>query len=122
MTIFPAALLMQGVPPLPGVPGVPGIPFEAVIVAKSFFTMVAVIALGIPLIRALSRRFLAPPAAAPLLSGDIITRLERIEQAVDAMSIEVERISENQRFATKLLTEARPQSPGALPGGGTSSR
>jgi hypothetical protein len=39
-------------------------------------------------------------------------RLERIEQAVDAMAIEVERISEGQRFTTKLLSD-RSESPGA---------
>jgi hypothetical protein len=32
-------------------------------------------------------------------------RLARIEQIVDATSIEVERIAEGQRFTTKLLTE-----------------
>jgi hypothetical protein len=32
-------------------------------------------------------------------------RLERIEQAVDAIALEVERISEAQRFSAKLLAE-----------------
>ena len=32
-------------------------------------------------------------------------RLERIEHAMDAIAIEVERISEAQRFTTKLLAE-----------------
>jgi hypothetical protein len=32
-------------------------------------------------------------------------RLERIEQAIDAMSVEVERISEGQRFTSKLLAD-----------------
>jgi hypothetical protein len=32
-------------------------------------------------------------------------RLERIEQAVDTIAIEVERISESQRFVTKLLAQ-----------------
>ena len=32
-------------------------------------------------------------------------RLARIEQAVDAIAVEVERISEGQRFTTKLLSE-----------------
>jgi hypothetical protein len=32
-------------------------------------------------------------------------RLTRIEQAVDAIAIEVERIAESQRFLTKLQTE-----------------
>jgi hypothetical protein len=34
-------------------------------------------------------------------------RLERIEQAVDAIAIEVERVSEAQRFHTKLLGEGQ---------------
>ena len=32
-------------------------------------------------------------------------RLSRIEQAIEAMSVEVERVSEGQRFTTKLLSE-----------------
>lgn len=41
-------------------------------------------------------------------------RLSRIEQAIDAMSVEVERISEGQRFTTKLLADrqAEPASRG----------
>lgn len=37
-------------------------------------------------------------------------RLGRIEQAIDAMSVEVERISEGQRFTTKLLAERTKES------------
>jgi len=33
-------------------------------------------------------------------------RLARIEQAVEAIALEVERISEGQRFTTRLLSEA----------------
>jgi hypothetical protein len=32
-------------------------------------------------------------------------QLSRLEQAVDAVAVEVERISESQRFATKLLAD-----------------
>ena len=32
-------------------------------------------------------------------------RLERLEQGVEAIAIEVERVAEGQRFATKLLSE-----------------
>lgn len=35
-------------------------------------------------------------------------RLERIEQAVEAIAVEVERVSEGQRFVTKLMSEAKP--------------
>ena len=38
-------------------------------------------------------------------SDDSDERLSRIEQAVDAIAIEVERISEGQRFTTKLLAD-----------------
>jgi hypothetical protein len=47
-------------------------------------------------------------------------RLERIEQAVDAIALEVERMSEGQRFTTRLLAE-RMQEP-AGPAGGTRDR
>jgi hypothetical protein len=39
------------------------------------------------------------------------TRLARIEQAVDAIALEVERISEGQRFTTRLLSEQPHLSP-----------
>jgi hypothetical protein len=42
-------------------------------------------------------------------------RLYRIEQAVDAIAVEVERMSESQRFTAKLLAERLP-TPAALPG------
>lgn len=40
-------------------------------------------------------------------------RLERMEQAIDTIAIEVERVSENQRFITRVLTEG-PAQPIAL--------
>ena len=41
---------------------------------------------------------------------------ERLEQAVEAIAIEVERISEGQRFTTKLLAERRGAIPEIEPG------
>jgi hypothetical protein len=105
------ALILQGpIPPFP--PGY--VPHEVVSVAQSFFVTIAVIALGIPIIRAFTRRFVDRPTVAPSLSADVHDRLERIEQAVDTVAIEVERISESQRFLTKLMAEPR-----ALPGAGS---
>jgi hypothetical protein len=37
------------------------------------------------------------------------TRLARIEEAVETIAIEVERMGEGQRFVTKLLTERAVQ-------------
>jgi hypothetical protein len=46
-------------------------------------------------------------------------RLARVEQAVEAIAIEIERVSEGQRFVTKLLNEKanpiRSEAPAALP-------
>ncbi len=55
--------------------------------------------------RAAPRRDITPPQASV---GDS-QRLERLEQAMDAIAIEIERISEGQRFVTKVLSE-RPAS------------
>jgi hypothetical protein len=51
--------------------------------------------------------------------GNAITdaRIERIEQAVDSIAIEMERVSEGQRFVTKLLSERAPSAAEQLPPG-----
>jgi K+/H+ antiporter YhaU regulatory subunit KhtT len=38
---------------------------------------------------------------------DNTQRLERMEQAIDSIAIEMERVSEGQRFVTRLLSESR---------------
>lgn len=70
-----------------------------------------VMAIGIPIAKAYARRLDSRPAAGAL-SPDATARLQRMEQAIDAIAVEVERISEGQRFTTKLLSE-RPASPPA---------
>lgn len=47
----------------------------------------------------------APPTQLP---QQIDQRLERLEQGVDAIAIEIERITEGQRFVTRLLADAQP--------------
>src|SRR4051812_35490769 len=104
VTAIVAAMASQG----PGMPFPPGfIPHEVVEIVQSFFFTIAVIALGIPLLRAFTRRFVDRPPVAPTLPANVENRLERIEQAVEAVAIEVERISESQRFLTKLMAEPR---------------
>lgn len=49
-------------------------------------------------------------------TGGLDQRLERIENAVDAIAIEVERLAEGQRFATRLLSEGTARKE-ALPVG-----
>jgi len=42
----------------------------------------------------------------PQLGTDASQRLERLENGMDAIAIEIERVSEGQRFVTKLLSES----------------
>jgi len=48
------------------------------------------------------------PGPAPAVLTESAQRLERLEASVDAIAIEIERISEGQRFVTKLLSEGQP--------------
>jgi hypothetical protein len=48
------------------------------------------------------------------LPQQIIDRFDRIDHAVDAMAVEVERIGENQRFVTRLMSERSAAEPLAL--------
>jgi hypothetical protein len=66
--------------------------------------MVTVTAIGFPLARALARRMDRHPIA-PTNSPELAAQMARMEQAIDSIAIEVERISEGQRFTTKLLSE-----------------
>jgi hypothetical protein len=83
----------------------PQMPPEVVEIVKMFFTTVAVVALGIPIIRAVTRRFERGPQLPPQASPDVVARLERIEQSIEAVAVEVERIAEAQRFSAKLAAE-----------------
>jgi len=53
----------------------------------------------------------APRDNASLLDA----RLERVEQTVESIAIEMERVSEGQRFVTKLLSERAREASAALP-------
>jgi len=55
------------------------------------------------------------PASLP---ADQVSRLERLEHAIDTIAIEVERISEGQRFVTKILAERPAQGAAAGSSGG----
>jgi hypothetical protein len=46
------------------------------------------------------------PARPTELAADSTQRLERLEQGMEAIAIEIERVSEGQRFVTKLLSES----------------
>ncbi|MEO6878168.1 MAG: hypothetical protein ABI205_06770 [Gemmatimonadaceae bacterium] len=77
---------------------------SGILVPIVLFICGAVTAIGMPMARAYARR-MDREAIPPGASHDVTSRLERMEQAIDSIAIEVERISEGQRFTTKLLSE-----------------
>jgi hypothetical protein len=77
---------------------------EDIVVPIAFFLTAIVLSIGIPLVRGLVRRW-DRQSSQPAMPQDTSERLERIEQAIEAMSIEVERIAEGQRFVTRLMAD-----------------
>lgn len=84
---------------------------EDIVAIGGFFFTVIVLVLGLPIVRAWAARKKEEPHPKALATD---ARLERMEQAIEAMAIEIERISEGQRFVTRLLAE-REQAAKALP-------
>jgi hypothetical protein len=82
------------------------IPPQVVDISLAFFLMLAVIIIGLPLARAFARR-MDRKSAAPQMPTEVSAQLSQLNQAVDAIALEVERISEGQRFTTRLLSEQR---------------
>ena len=81
---------------------------EDIVVPIAFFATAIIISIGIPLVRAIVRRW-DRQSLRPAMPEDTSQRLERIEHAIEAMSIEVERIAEGQRFVTRLMTDRAPE-------------
>jgi hypothetical protein len=67
----------------------------------AFLLMLAVIAIGKPLARTLGS-IVERRALRPSMPPEFGARLERIEQGIEAVSIEIERISESQRYILKV--------------------
>ena len=71
-----------------------------------------IMVLGFPIVRLITK-WLEPRPVPPRELSTISTRLEKIEAAVDTIALEIERISEAQRFTARLQSE---QNVGRLPG------
>jgi hypothetical protein len=84
---------------------------EDILAIGGFFFTVIVLTLGVPLVRSWTRRREQEPPKSIVAMDE---RLARMEMAIEAMAIEVERISEGQRFVTRLLAE-REQQQKSLP-------
>lgn len=72
------------------------------------FTIFVLCPIAIAVARSIWKRGSMPRA---LPDRDTTARLERMEQAMDAIAIEIERVSEGQRFVTRLMADGRTALP-----------
>jgi hypothetical protein len=72
------------------------------------FTIFVLCPVAVAWARAIWKRSSQPRQAT---DRDTVVRLERMEQAMDAIAIEIERVSEGQRFVTRLLAEGKTAIP-----------
>ncbi len=77
-------------------------PPEEAFVLGGIFIVVVMLPLSIAFARRIWRRGATAVAAFP---SDLMDRLSRLDQAVDSIAVEVERIGEGQRFVTRLMSE-----------------
>lgn len=90
-------------------------PPEEAFVLGGIFMFVVLLPISIAFARRIWRRSAAVVTSMP---RELLDRLTRLEQTVEASSFEIERIGEGQRFLTKLFTEgevARQLGGGATP-------
>ena len=97
----------QGVPVISVNPpfSEPRIPPEAKDISIAFFVVIGAVIVGLPLMRAIAKRIergAPPPVQVP---NEVRQQLQQLSASVEAIAIEVERISEGQRFTTKMLAE-----------------
>ena len=81
----------------------PGFPEELIAIPALF-----IVCIGLPLAIAYARRiWRRTDAINPGVSREIMDRLNRMDQNIDAIALEVERIGESQRFLTKQTEKER---------------
>lgn len=111
-----------GVPTPPAAPGTEGVtvqqipwnpnddvPPRAMGLGIAFIVAAAAVLILMPFTRALARAIDRSKTRSSV-PAEVTTQLAQLSQAVDAIAVEVERISEGQRFTTKLLADQRDQS------------
>jgi hypothetical protein len=90
-------------------------PVDPNVIVQTVFSWVVpgvvIMVLGFPVVRLITK-WLEPRPVPPRELSNISGRLEKIEAAVDAIAVEVERISESQRFTARLQSEQQARLPG----------
>jgi hypothetical protein len=87
-------------------------PPEEVFVVGTIFMVIVFLPLSIAFARRIWRRGAQVVSAIP---GELMDRMGRLEQAVESIAIEVERVGEGQRFMTRVMTDTNARGLGAGP-------
>jgi hypothetical protein len=92
--------------------GATGGPPEEMLIVGTVFAGIALVIVALAYAR---RLWKSATKVVTQIPAAFEARFTRLEQAVDAVAIEIERVSEGQRFLTKVFTEQNPRALGAGP-------
>jgi hypothetical protein len=84
------------------------IPKEVIPILGIVFGSLVVIILGYPIVRLFTRMAEKAQDKSLMRASDVSQQLKVLQNSVDTMAIEIERISESQRFQDRLLSEREP--------------
>ena len=106
----PAAEGVTGVAAQPGpiVQVSPDIPPEVVPIIAIIFGSVALMVIVTPIVRGIMRMIERHQDKSLVHGPAVAQQLAQLQQSIDTLAIEVERISEAQRFQSKVLAERSP--------------
>lgn len=90
------------------------IPAEVIPLVGMVMGTAVAIALGYPIVRMITRFIERRTDKAYVKGANVEAQLRALQESVDTMAIEIERIGESQRYQAKLLAERKP---GTLPPG-----
>lgn len=81
------------------------IPNEVVPIVGMSLAMVVTIFIGWPIARAIARRMDSRALAGTVQAKELQPQIRQLQESIDAMAIELERLGEAQRYQSKLLAE-----------------
>ncbi len=84
------------------------VPQRAVDIIGIVMGSLVLMVVGLPLALAWARRMARRPLPSAM-SSELAARLESLERNIDTVAVEVERVSEAQRFTTRLLEQRTPE-------------
>lgn len=108
-TSGPQGTPVVGVPPSGNLFEIP--PDAFALVGMTLGLLLAMI-IGFPIARAIGRVIERRGDAGIVRASDVAPQLKQLQSSVDTMAIELERISEAQRYSAKLLSERGTAPPG----------